>query len=253
MSTISIMPINTKLRVNKRTQIPYSRKLAASSNIEKANCILGNELILDEGCHIRFEGFSASATDKSYPEVKITVFPISGKAGQIYVSLEQFDGLTWEPISEETLNEDKKHRGPIRRYEVVLNGRGVETDYVWHNAFDERYNVNDCKLLIVNPLALKPQERKDGFFSIQITQIGEAMFSIDSSKTTYNLQVRASHEFKTELMGDGLLGAKCVSSVFNLEISPKWENSYVHVGKIEINETDVVKMVKDYLKEKHKE
>ncbi len=247
------MPINTKIRLTKRVTIPYSRKLAASANIEKSNCIVGENLILDEGTQIRFDGFAAFATNSAYPDVKISVFPPEGKSGQIYVSLENFDGLTWEPVVEEKKDDKKSEKGPVRRYEVFLNGNKIEDRRIWHNCFDCGYEIGKDGLVLINPLKLTKSEILTGFIADRENDIGEALYSEDRSKTAYSIRVRTQYKFTTQIMMNGLLGANHLSTNHYLEIANKWSNDYVTIGEVFVNETNIIDMIKNWMKETHKQ
>jgi hypothetical protein len=126
------------MRINRRVIIPYSQFLSASEKLKDAHRILDRSLILEEGDLIRVDGFKALATAKSYPDVKLTVVPQGGKSSPIYVSLENLDGISWEPIRIEE-KEKKKTETPSRRYDVSISDNRINLDTVWHRAFGNTY------------------------------------------------------------------------------------------------------------------
>lgn len=67
MSTISLMPINKKIKLTKDYKfVMESNNYLGDSHtiLKEAGIAVGKELILDEGSKIRVEGFSSSVTDK---------------------------------------------------------------------------------------------------------------------------------------------------------------------------------------------
>jgi hypothetical protein len=254
MSTISIMPLGTKLRITRQTEILHSQLLSGSERLVDAGYILGKKLLLEEGCHIRFEGFKAFATAKDYPDVKLTVYPIEGKSASLYVSMEHLDGLSWEPVKEDK-QEEKKTTPPSRRYDVDITRNQVDFRWVYHNeVFENRYDSETPEWVLINPLKLKPEERNLGFFKEDLNDIGEAILTdVDRRKYQFTIGVKLVYQFETSIHNEGvnkgLLSARCCNRKAILIIYPRYDrHKMAEICPIELGQTDVVTEVKAWMK-----
>lgn len=254
MSAISIPPIKSKLRVTKRFEIECTRILNASANLEKAMYVVGKILILEEDSVFRIDGFVARATDCDYPEVKISVFPMNGKMGSVYVSLESLDGLTWDPITEKEIPVKNSSNKISRRFDVFLSRSEIDNTRVWHQAFNSPYVIDEKALVMINPLALKSDEIETGLFiKNDKVSIGNALCTVGMAKFKYELIVNIVSTFKTELLENGILGAKIESVKYELVAAPQYDRiASIMIQEIELGKTDIQKAVKDWLKERHK-
>jgi len=246
MSTISIMPLGTYMKINRRAIVPYSQFLLASQKLKEAHRILNQSLILEEGDTIRIDGFKAFATAKSYPDVKLTVVPQGGKSAAIYVSMENLDGISWEPVK--IKEKAKKEIPPSRRYDVSINENQINLENVWHRAFGGVYKKESAQ--IVNPLELNPEERKKGFAIVNFNKMGEALLTdIDQRRYSYQIHSKVTHRFEPDTV-DGILAMRRVEATAELVIVGFGENPERGeiICEIVRGVTDPVKEVKAFMR-----
>jgi hypothetical protein len=255
MSTVSLMPIRKKFAIKKETKINVTSVLSTASNLEEAGILLtkGRQdslMLLEEGALVRVDGFGGDLKDD--PTVKLSVFPKEGRMGQVYVKLEDMDGLVWETYHEEP----KKEVIPVKRYEVSLSYPGFkDRGGVWHNAFGGYKRWVEIEREIVNPLALSKEELEKGSFYAETTyDAGTAVFKYGKKTAVYDLKWAYGYNFKLEKPENGLMYAKSSYNTVELRIKPKYSSSEweVVVRETRQSEESYEKMVKDFLKEKHK-
>lgn len=254
MSTISIMPIGKKIKIKKRTEMRISSMLATAANLKPHGFLLGGNLMLEENSVMRVEAFSASVSEKSYPNVRISVFPEGGKMGTLYVTLDNLDGLTWEPVDEVVKAEPK----PTRRLDVDFKPDFKDTSFVWHESFGEKYDTLMPSWKIINPLKLSPEELKfQRFFERRNSDAGTAIVKIDKEVFQYYIQYQTDYHFKTKIDATtGLLSAKFDYVSISLNIKQGWcsnEEGVWHTLLTEAHQGDEdhLEVIKKYLKEKH--
>lgn len=258
MSTVSIMPLGKKIKVKRETKLKIASQLATADNLKTAGLILGEVgrsgiLILDIDTVIRVDGFSGAIAAKSYPGVKMSVFPEGGKMGQLYVSLDDLDGLTWEIVEEAV----KPTSLPIKRLDINLLANRSDGSHCWHSAFAESYDTRLPVLKTINPLVLSEEEMKFRRFSkIDTSDAGTAVVKIEKSATNYTLQWATEYHFKTLINPTtGLLSAKFEYLSISLNIKEGWNysNGEWHTLLTEARQGDesYESIIKKYLKEKH--
>jgi hypothetical protein len=253
MSTISIMPLGTHMRINRRVIVPYSQFLSASEKLKDAHRILNESLILEEGDLIRVDGFKAFATAKSYPDVKLTVVPSEGKSAAIYISLENLDGISWEPVKIEE-KEKKRKETPSRRYDVSISDNQINTSTIWHRAFGNSYNEKSGTQ-IINPLELEPNERKKGFAVVDFCKMGDALMTdIDQRRYSYSIHSKVTHRFEPDMI-DGLLAMRRSEVKAELVIVTYGSNPERGeiICELELGVTDLVKEIKSWMKKQLKD
>lgn len=260
MSTVSLMPVGKKISIKRSMRIPITGALSNSTNLKESGNMIGDyrdqELILDEGTVMRVDAFSAVVKAKGYPATKITVFPDMGKAGTVYVSLDDLDGLSWESVDEGV---KKKPSAPTRRIDVSINDDSFNYTNVWHSAFrDSHYDTTQSEIVVINPLALSEDELEKMMFTTDADhRIGEAIVKIGRESWTYQIRYKILHAFDLGFPDTGssthmkLLSAKFSHSKIMLQIqhgygynSDRWEDV------AETNDTPD-KFVRAYLEEKH--
>jgi len=260
MSTVSLMPVGKKISIKRSMRIPITSALSTSTNLKASGNMLGDyrnqELILDEGAVIRVDAFSAVVKAKGYPATKITVFPDMGKAGTVYVSLDDLDGLSWESVDEGV---KKKPSAPTRRIDVSINDDSFNYTNVWHAAFKDRHYVTaQSELVVINPLELSGDDLEKMMFSTDTEhRIGEAIVKIGRESWTYQLRYKIHHAFDLGFPDTGssthmkLLSAKFSHSRIMLQIQRGF--GYDSKGWEDIVETMDTpdKFVRAYLEEKH--
>ena len=255
MSTVSLMPVGKKIKGSKHTVMEVVNKLSTATNIEEAGMLIDKKLIIDPDTVIRVDAFSASVSEKSYPSVKVSIFPTGGRMGQLYVDLSSLDGLTWEIVEEK----QKEPPKPVRRIEVEFYPAS-STDVCWHEAFGrEYYDIHSPVWKVVNPLALTKEEidRKSFVYS-RSTNAGKAVVKKDGETFIYELAYNVKHHFKLTIdRGEeqGLLIGKYNYMTVSLMIKQRTFSSGEEWVELleESRQTDIdhTQLIRDYLKKKH--
>lgn len=258
MSTISIMPLGTKIRITRTAEVEYSGRLKGFEQLKDAGYIVGKALLLEDGCHVRFDGFKAFAKSKDYPDVKLTVYPIGGKSAPIYVSMEKLDRLSWEPASE---TRTKTSSISTRKYNVgftrALNDLFIsDLEWVYPRGFSGGYNTVKSDWTMINPLEFTEEERKQGFSQDNIVEIGEALLTEASRlKRAFRIGVKCHYRFETGIH-EGMLSARCSHKAYTLIAYRRYfknqaEEIWAFSGdklQDQMTETEIASKVKGWMK-----
>ena len=195
MSTISLMPVNKKIKVTKDFKINMSNSLGNSTKILKeAGMLVGDELILDSGSKMRVESFKAFSSVKGWPAVKITLFPEGSKSCQCYVELSQFDGLSWEAEEEKEKpvpKEVQRINFSFEKHENYL--KEIDKYPCWHRAFKNGFRIGD-KDVILNPIELTKDEIKKQIFLAK-TDLAAGEVVVKKGKNSYSYDIRIERTF----------------------------------------------------------
>ena len=258
MSTISIMPIGKKMRIKRATKMSAST-IGAKDGLEAAGMLLGDwspTLILDENTIIRVDAFSSTIAQKSYPSVKMSIFPEGYKMGQVYVSLDSLDGITWEIVEEDA----KKIPVITKRIDIEWNSNYTNyMNIVYVDAFGTRFNMGDNPC-VVNPLKLEPNELKTlSMDSTSTHECGSAIIKIGRDSHKYKFQYLLVFHFLLEKGPEPLclLQARFdrldISLQIGAEYNYKGDYETLWAGtNLNFVQTDHEILVKNYLKEKYK-
>lgn len=257
MSTISLMPVNKRIKVTKDFKINMSDSLGNSTQILKeAGMLVGDELILDSGSNLRVESFKAFSSVKGWPAVKITIFPEGSKSCQCYVELSQFDGLSWEAVEEKEKKEPKEIQRiniSFEKHEKYL--KDINSYPCWHRAFKNGFRIGE-KDIILNPVELTKDEiKKRTFISQNELTVGEAVVKKGKNSYSYDIRIERIFCFKITIEPGYMYGN--LGEVRNrIQMRKSYSSSeFFVVGEISTEDiTDsknVRKPVLEFLKKEH--
>lgn len=260
MSAISLMPFQKKIKLKKDYKFNMISCLGDATQILKdSGMLIGRELIFDEGTKIRVEGFSGSISDKSYPSVKISIYPEGKKQCQVYVNMGDFDGVTWETIEGENIVKDKKEVQKIHinfRKEYLTGNYSWKNNGVWPEAISLHVSPKEReKQYTLNPTKLSKKEIDDKEFKqYGRTEIGEAVVKKGKSIFSSHIVVYTYFTFSIEFQ-PGFMFAKIKDIKYVLRIGEGYigdEKNYVKVCDLDANTTpDFEKIIIDFLKKKY--
>ncbi len=188
--------MSSKIRITRLSEIPCGNMMSNSDHLRNLGIVIGanlshQKLILEVGTIVRIEGFSCDLASKSFPAVKISIFPEGSKMGTLYVQMEDLDGVSWEPIVEE-----KKEVKPSLPRLIIEIAEPTTYNNVWHPAFNKSYTSG---LEMINPLALTKDDLKSKtFHKYDNTDIGNAVYKDGKNVTTYRLRFVRISIFKIE-------------------------------------------------------
>ena len=138
MSTISLPPIKTRIRLTRELKHSYNSSWyryflnESQSALHKAGCLVGKDLLLDPGTELRIEAFKAFATAEDWPDVKVIVKPEGGKDIKFYIPLIAFDGVSWELLKE-----------PPKEPPKIITRITVEFD---HHSWNDDYGIQETRM-----------------------------------------------------------------------------------------------------------
>ena len=257
MSTISLMPVNKRIKVAKDFKINMYDSLGNSRQILKeAGMLVGDELILDSGSNLRIEGFKAYSSVKGWPAVKITIYPEGSKSCQCYVDFSQFDGLSWETVEEK----EKKEPREVQRINISFEKnerylKDINSFPCWHRAFKNGFRIGD-KDIILNPIELSKDEiEKRIFTGGNDLTVGEAIVKKGKNSYSYDIRIERTFNFKITIEPGYMYGN--LEEVRNII---QMRKSYSHSDFFDVSEistediTDsknIRKPVLEFLKKEH--
>lgn len=264
MSTISLMPINKKIKLTKDYKFKIeSRSFLGDSKtiLKEAGISVGNELILDEGSKIRVEGFSASVSDKNWPRTKISIYPEGKKQCQCYIDMSQLDGVTWETIEGDAPKEKKE----VQRINISNNdyhGDDKWREYGCYHASFGRDNIerNYEGIKLLNVLELTDAEVALEKFNSNIdSDIGEV--SVKKGKESHFYKIRGKSVFTFQIIiKPGRMYGKLIKVKDSIWLGngsyPK-EDMWIKICDLDYGETEVQtqdsykSLITQYLKNKH--
>jgi hypothetical protein len=253
------MPLLKKVKLTRdfKFQLPGHYGLGDSTTILKeAGMLVGNSLIMDEGSKMRVEGFSAAVSDKTYPRVKVTIYPEGKKQCQLYLDMEQMDGVTWETIEGDVPKEKKE----VQRINVSLGDR-MKDEYhwskqgFWHDAFGSYHPRNSKEDALLNPQKLSKTElEKLEFKTSSEHDIGEAVVKKGKESHMYKFKIKSVFYFSIDVK-PGLMYAKLVDIKDTLVIgrgSYPGRDDWKKISDVNsFDEPDYAKVITDYLKKEH--
>lgn len=252
MSTISLMPVGTKIKITKPNKISVYSRCSKTEPLVSAGMVNGDTLILDEGTIIRIDGFSSQYNLKSYPMVRLSVFPEGKKSGKVNTILNELDGLSWDACPENNVAQPQKK---IVRVNVEYDSTRYKSyNMVWHSAFSKGYDGNVKKEVMVNPLELTHDEITNRVFYDTTVHYdaGNCVVKIGQSNWNYTIQYSRITKFGLSVPQNGLLSATLVDQTIVLYL--KSYNEEEEKLDIDPNQDDkiVISLIESYLKEKHK-
>lgn len=252
-STVSLMPIRKKFCIKREVRMDVVSALSTTKNLADAGIYIDSGtrkgVLLEEGTVVRVDGFGGDLNDE--PTAKLSIFPINGRMGQLYVNLEDMDGLVWELYQEPV----KKEQPPVKKIEVSLN-YPTHTDLILHRAIERGVKWSEIDRTLVNPLALTPEELNNKMFVAESNRDGgSAIYKYGKEVHVYNLRWYYSYYFTLEAPEGGLLHARRSHPALELRIAERTTSSdwEVVVRELQMSGQNYEQMVKDFLKEKHKQ